>query len=153
MMSTEPSAKPVGCTNFKLRRLMRRVAQHYDGAMSRAGLKSTQYSLLSNVIRLGPVKPGELARELGMDASTMTRNLQPLLEAGWVAMLPGTDGRSRLIEITESGRAKRQEAQRHWKRAQQELNALLGTERVLQLHALIDESLDLLSPPADDNDS
>ena len=36
-----------GCTNFKLRQLMRRVAHHYDLEMAGAGLKTTQYSLLS----------------------------------------------------------------------------------------------------------
>ena len=49
------SLKTLGCTNFKLRQLMRRVAQHYDLEMSGAGLKTTQYSLLSHVLKLrGP---------------------------------------------------------------------------------------------------
>ena len=49
------SLKKLGCTNFKLRQLMRRVAQHYDLEMAGAGLKITQYSLLSHVLKLrGP---------------------------------------------------------------------------------------------------
>jgi hypothetical protein len=48
------------------------------------------------------------------------------------------------VQVTEAGQAKRREAQRHWKVAQQTLNAQLGVERVAALHALIDDSLALL---------
>ena len=58
----------------------------------------------------------------------------------------GADGRSRLVNVTDTGRGKRTEAQRHWKIAQEQLNELLGIPRVLALHDLIHESLDLLSP-------
>lgn len=135
---------PRGCTNFKLRQLMRKVAQHYDGELAAVGLKTTQYSLLSHVLKLGPLAPGALARAMKMDASTLTRNLRPLLDAGWVELRPGADARTRSISITEAGRAKRADAQRHWRFAQDSLNAALGAGRVAALHALIDESLALL---------
>jgi DNA-binding MarR family transcriptional regulator len=145
------SIKPTGCTNFKLRQLTRRVTQHYDTEMARSGLKTTQYSLLSHVLKLGPLRPGELARVMAMDASTLTRNLKPLLDAGWVEMGAGTDARSRMVSITEAGREKRQEAQRCWKTAQDKLNHLLGIDRVLALHAMIDDSLELFSPQEGDH--
>lgn len=136
---------PQGCTNFKLRQLMRRVANHYDVEMARCGLKTTQYSLLSHVLRLGPIRPGDLAAEMKMDASTLTRNLRPLVDAGWVTLEAGTDARSRLVHITDTGRDKRAEAQRHWKAAQLALNDALGADRVVALHALVDDSLALLA--------
>ena len=77
-----PAARPQGCTNFKLRQLTRRMTQHYDRHMAPVGLKITQYSLLTHIDRLGPLAPGELARWMEMDASTLTRNLQPLVAAG-----------------------------------------------------------------------
>ncbi|MBB6558554.1 DNA-binding MarR family transcriptional regulator [Acidovorax soli] len=138
--------RPQGCTNFKLRQLLRRVGQHYDTEMAKCGLKTTQYSLLSHVFKLGPIRPGDLAAEMKMDASTLTRNLRPLVDAGWVTLEAGTDARSRLVHITDAGRDKRAEAQRCWKVAQVSLNDLLGLERVMALHALADESLELLSP-------
>jgi DNA-binding MarR family transcriptional regulator len=145
-MSTPAIIKPQGCTNFKLRKLMRRVAQHYDIEMSKIGLKTTQYSLLSHVLKLGPIRPGELAQAMVVDASTLTRNLKPLVDAGWIEVSAGSDGRSRTVTITDAGRDKRYEAQRRWKAAQESINQLLGVERVLELHALIDDSLALLSP-------
>ncbi len=143
---------PQGCTNFQLRQLMRRVSQHYDAEMSRIGLKTTQYSLLSHIVNLGPIRPGDLATAMKMEPSTLTRNLKPLVSAGWVEQTAGDDGRSRSISITELGRAKRTEAQRRWKVAQLGLNQTLGVQRVVALHALIQESLELLKPVAGGDD-
>jgi DNA-binding MarR family transcriptional regulator len=145
---TRPSrniAQPQGCTNMQLRQLMRRVGQHYDVELARAGLKTTQFSLLTAVEKFGPLQPGELARKLGLQASTLTRNLKPLVAAGLLVLGPGPDGRSRLVAITEAGRAKRAEAKAMWKHAQLALNRLLGDERVMALHRLIQESLALLA--------
>ncbi len=124
---------------------MRRVSQHYDAELAKSRLKTTQYSLLSHVVRLGPIRPSDLANAMTIDASTLTRNLKPLAAAGWVTMAAGADSRSHLVAITEAGRAKRREGQRHWKAAQEGLNALLGPERVRALHALIESSLDRFS--------
>jgi len=58
------------------------------------------------------------------------------------------------VQLTEEGEVKRREALAHWKTAQQKLNALLGVERVLALHLLIDEAMELLGgdeePASDD---
>ena len=138
------NAKPQGCTNFKLRQLMRQVAQHYDVELARTGMKTTQYSLLSHVFKLGPIRPVDLAQAMRLDASTLTRNLRPLIDQGWLMQGEGADARSRLVTITPAGRDKRAEAQRHWKVAQEALNRTLGVERVLAIHALVDDSLALL---------
>jgi DNA-binding MarR family transcriptional regulator len=143
-MTTGPLKQPQGCTNFKIRQLMRRVSQHYDAELARAGLKATQYSLLGHAQKLGPVRPGELARAIGIDPSTLTRNLKPLVAAGWLLVESGPDERSRTVTITDAGRAKRSEAQRFWKAAQEKVGQILGAERVLALHCLIDDSLRLL---------
>lgn len=140
------TTQPRGCTNLKLRQLSRAVTRHYDAYVARSGLKNTQYSLLSHVVLLAPIAPGELARRMKLDASTLTRNLQPLLAQGWVEIGPGADARSRTIVATESGRAKRAEGQRAWKQAQLALNATLGDARVARLHDLIDACLADLEP-------
>lgn len=140
------AVKPQGCTNLKLRQLMRRVAAHYDAEVGKTGLKGTQYSLLSYVLKLGPVRPGDLAAEMRVSPSTLTRNLRPLVDAGLVEVSPGPDARSRLVSVTPAGREKRQEAQRRWRVAQEGINEMLGPRRVVQLHAMLDECLELLGP-------
>ena len=133
--------KPRGCTNLKLRQLSRVVSRHYDAFVGQTGLKNTQYSLLSHVALDGPIRPGDLAQRMRIDASTLTRNLQPLVARGWVTLGPGEDARSRRVEVTEAGRAKRAEGQRAWKQAQLALNERLGAQRVIALHTLIDDCM------------
>jgi DNA-binding MarR family transcriptional regulator len=142
---------PKGCTNFKTRQLGRLLSRHYDAELAKAGLKTTQYSLLTHVLRLGPLAPGELARQMGLDASTLTRNLQPMVAAGWLLQGAGADARSRTISITDEGRGKQLEARAQWKVAQRSVNSVLGMERVAALHALLDECLarlDRSAPPS-----
>jgi DNA-binding MarR family transcriptional regulator len=148
--SAPAEAAPRGCTSFKLRQLTRRVSQHYDRIVAGAGLKTTQYSLLSQIERLGPVRPSDLAAAMAMDASTLTRNLQPLVASGWAAIGPGADARSRLVIATPAGRAKRAEGQREWKRAQLALNEQLGAARVAALHALLEDCLGALNAVEED---
>ena len=135
---------PRGCTNFKLRQLTRRVSRDYDAVLADTGLKTSQYSLLNAVDKLGPLRPADLAAQMRLDASTLTRNLQPLVAQGWVVVGAGADLRSRVVSLTDTGRAKRTQAQAAWKKAQQALNARLGADRVAQLHALIDDCLERL---------
>ena len=141
----DTAVKPQGCTNLKLRQLMRRVAQIYDLEVGKTGLRGTQYSLLSYVARLGPIRPVDLAAVMKVDASTLTRNLRPLIAAGYVTLDAGPDARSRRVHQPAAGRDKRQEAQRRWRVAQESLNERLGAARVVALHALLDECQDLLA--------
>ncbi|NDZ17711.1 MarR family transcriptional regulator [Variovorax sp. WS11] len=144
--------KPQGCTNLKLRQLNRMVTRHYDHHVAETGLKNTQYALLSHVVRLGPIRPGDLARHMHMDASTLTRNLQPLAAQGLLTVGAGSDARSRLVEATAAGIAKRTEGQRAWKVAQTALNERLGTDRVCALHALLDACIACMDEDANDEE-
>jgi DNA-binding MarR family transcriptional regulator len=141
----DPAAPPRGCTNLKLRQLARRVSRDYDAVLGAAvGLKTSQYSLLSHIAKLGPLRPADLAALMTLEPSTLSRNLQPLVAQGWVEVGPGADGRSRLVALTDAGHAKRAEARIAWKQAQLALNARLGSERVAALHRTIDDCLALL---------
>lgn len=135
---------PKGCTNFKTRQLGRLLSRHYDAELAKVGLKTTQFSLLSQVLAHGPIAPGELARRMGLDASTLTRNLRPLVDAGWLSQEAGADARSRVVTITPAGRQRQGEAKRYWKAAQLHVNAVLGVERVSALHLLLEECMQRL---------
>lgn len=139
---------PEGCTHLKLRRLLRSVARWYDEDLRDLGLKGTQYSLLSFVLKMSPVRPGELAAALGMDASTLTRNLRPLVAAGWVEQQAGDDARSRHVVVTPAGRALRERAKARWKHTQQRVNVALGASRAVALHALLDDCYDRIESAA-----
>lgn len=138
-------ASPRGCTHLKLKQASRLIARHYEAFVAPTGLRNMQYSLLSHVLKLGPLRAGELAAAMKLDASTLSRNLQPLIERGLLRLNPDPkDQRSRVVSVTPEGEALRAEAQRAWKRAQLALNQKLGPARVVALHGLIDECLALL---------
>lgn len=141
---TSPTVRPQGCTNLKLRQLMRRVAAVYDEEVGKSGLRGTQYSLLSHVVKMGPVRAVDLAQAMKLSSSTLSRNLQPLVVAGWVQVRPGEDARSRLISATEAGLNKRAQAQRLWRVAQERVNTLLGPAQVVALHTMVDAALQRL---------
>ncbi len=141
--------RPQGCTNLKLRQLTRRIGRLYDEEMAKAGLKITQYSLLSHVVRMGPVRSVDLAAAMHMEASTLSRNLRPLIAEGWVQLHSGADARTHAVVATPAGLAKRAEAQRRWRAAQETVNDLLGAPQVMALHGLIDSALQRLDTQAE----
>jgi DNA-binding MarR family transcriptional regulator len=138
-----------GCTNFKLRQLARVVTQDYDAELSRTGLRITQYSLLSHVLKLGPIRSVDLAAAMNMDSSTLSRNLKPLLSLGLIEVQKLSGARSHALSITPLGKDKRQEAHKHWRTAQERLNQRLGNKRVEALHELLDKALTLLAKTPD----
>ena len=142
---------PKNCTNFKSRQLARLLTRHYDAELAKAGLKGTQFSLLTHVQRFGPITPGILAKRMGLDASTLTRNLQPLLRAGWLVQDVGLNARNRFISMTPAGFEKQAEADLHWLIAQESVKTLLGHERATALVALIDECLERMQSGNADN--
>ena len=100
------------------------------------------------MVKLGPIRPVDLARGMKIDASTLTRNLRPLIDAGLLVLEPGVDGRSRLVSATPVGKEKRQEAQRRWRGAGGAEPAPGNTARAA-LHELLDECQDLLADLAE----
>ncbi len=124
------------CTCFRLRRATRQVSQLYDQALAGAGLGVNQYSILRHART--PRTLGELAARLGMDRTTLTRNLQPLLREGWLAEERGADPRQRVLSITSEGRRRLALARPLWRRAQRRIDGLLGEAALERLHAGLD---------------
>jgi DNA-binding MarR family transcriptional regulator len=132
-----PDQDSLACTCFRLRRAAREVSQVYDRALAAVDLSLNEYSILK---RIAP-KPrvlGEFAMELGMDRSTLTRNIKPLLDAGWLHELRGDDARQRVIAITADGRHRLAAAHPHWRRAQKRIQAAFGDAPTRRLHADLD---------------
>ena len=104
-----------------------------------------QYSYLARIGRFGPMGVIPLATEFGMDRSTMSRGLKPLIAEGWIETLDLplemlTDKRSFGVQLTAAGRAKWQSALPRWEMAQREVNRVLGDESLRNLVALVDDA-------------
>lgn len=133
------------CTCFKLRMVTRALSRVYDQHLAQAGLKTTQYSVLANAGRAAlPV--AELAEKLGLERTTLTRNLKPLIDAGWIVIAPGADSRQRIVTITDAGRAKVREAYPAWCAAQIAVEKLVGPATLQTLHGQLDSAMHSLTP-------
>jgi DNA-binding MarR family transcriptional regulator len=119
----------VACACSNVRRTARAVTQLYDHALAPSGLRATQFNLLVALTRTGPVPFTRLAGILGMDRTTLTRNIAPLERDGLLAMRPGPDRRVKLLVLTERGRRTLGEAIPLWEGAQRRIVQGLGADR------------------------
>ena len=133
------------CTCAVLRKLTRTVTRLYDSHLAEFGMKTTQYSLLRTIAQ-EPLPMAELARRLSTERTTLTRNLRPLIDAGWVGLEPGADARQRIVVITPSGRDAIAAARAAWRRAQTALEATLGRANVEELQRNAEQALATLTP-------
>jgi DNA-binding MarR family transcriptional regulator len=111
------------CLCNALRQASRAVSRLYDEQLRKVGLRTTQYSLLRRLKRAGVVRQRDLGGLTSLDETTLTRNLRPLIDAGWVAIRCGDDRREKLVHLTDAGAAKLKEADPAWERAQERLRA------------------------------
>ena len=120
---TQPLSTP--CLCLALRRASRAVSRLYDEEMRRVGLRTTQYSILRLLRDAGEVRQRDLGEVTVHEQTTLTRNLRPLVDAGWVAVRTGEDRREKWLRITPTGLAKLEEARPKWLRAQERMKSLL----------------------------
>ena len=116
----------------------RAVTRAYDEMLRPTGLRATQLSVLVAVATGEAASIAALAEVLGMDRSTLTRNLGPLESEGLVKL--GNEGwrRSRSLEITMKGEARLEEALPLWKKAQEMLKGRIGERGWSAAHASLD---------------
>jgi DNA-binding MarR family transcriptional regulator len=130
-----------GCTCGSLRKASRRISQFYDAALAPVGIKSTQYSILSEVDRggaAGPMTMCELATAMVMDRSTLGHNLKPLERDDLVILkLSADDRRKRYVELTKKGRSLLLRSRRLWRRAEGRFEKIFGKESAAELRAVL----------------
>jgi DNA-binding MarR family transcriptional regulator len=114
------------CACHKVRTAARAVTRAYDEALRPVGLRATQLAVLVGVAMDKAISINALAELMGMDRTTLTRNLGPLEKQGLVTR--GTEGwrRSRALEVTKKGRSRLRQALPLWSGAQQALKKKLG---------------------------
>jgi DNA-binding MarR family transcriptional regulator len=117
------------CLCFNLRRVARAVTQFYDREMRRHGIRPTQGSILASLQAKESWTMAELSDWLGMDRTTLVRNLRPLQRDGLVQISGG--GRGNLVElaITPKGRKQIEKLTPAWKSAQSAAVRTLGEKR------------------------
>ena len=134
---TPPALESSECNCLALRQAARHVSQIYERHMAAEGLKSTQYSILSKLNRLGPLSINELAKSMVMDRTTLGRAVRPLERDKLLTIGPGDDGRTRRLKLTPTGQAKLKTAMTTWREAQKEFELAFGPDQSAELRATL----------------
>lgn len=106
------------CMGMRVRRAARVVANHYDKHLKPTGLKGTQFTLLNTIFMNPAASIGQLADVLGLDRTTLNRNLKPLEGKGLISSGSGKDPRTRTLKLTNAGTKMLQNALPYWLEAQ-----------------------------------
>jgi DNA-binding MarR family transcriptional regulator len=126
------------CTCLAVRQAARHVTQYYDQFLAPSGLRTTQFSILAKLRRLGPITINALAADLVMDRTTLGRNILPLEREGLIAIVPSSsDRRSKELHLTDKGAARLRTAMKGWARAQMGFEAAFGAKRSADLRGLL----------------
>lgn len=118
------------CVCFNLRRAARQVTQRFDRNLRQSGLKANQFSILMASYDQDGIRLTRMAKILGMERTTLTRNLALLERLGLVSIEPGDDRRERNIRITEKGAGLLEKALPMWQQAQREIIELIGGDKI-----------------------
>src|SRR5580765_6643638 len=117
------------CTCFNVRRVARIITQFFDAEVRRHGIRPTQTPILGALQARSGWTMAELSDWLGMERTTLLRNLRPLRRDGLVRTNGGGRGGHVEVAITEKGRAVLAKMHPAWRSAQEKVVAILGAER------------------------
>jgi DNA-binding MarR family transcriptional regulator len=115
-----------GCVCFALRRTTRVLTQVYDRALKPHGIRATQLPILLAARGADPVRLGPLSERLGLERTTLLRNLRPLVRRGLVEQSTESDSRRTTLKTTPAGKALLKRAYPAWKEAQTQVLEWVG---------------------------
>jgi len=101
------------------------VTQHYERHFRGSGLRATQFTILAALAQAGPLSISKLSDQLGIDRTTLSRNLRLIEDQGWISALAHGDQRVRKMALTPRGRKKASAALAFWKRADTSVEPIL----------------------------
>jgi DNA-binding MarR family transcriptional regulator len=138
--SLKSAAAP--CYGASARRASRILTRIYDEAIAPSGLNLTQFSIAYQLSCHGAAAIGDLARWMDTDKTAMGRNLGPLEREGLVLISAGEDRRSRMVSLTSRGKRSYRQALPYWRKAQKQVEKLMGEQDAFSLRALLHQVSD-----------
>ena len=126
------------CLAMRSRLIGRTIKSIYDDALRPVGVTAGQLNILAVVLRVAPVSPGDAARLLNIEKSTMSRNVALMKRNGWLAIDAGQSARIQELRITRAGREILKKAEPHWRTAQSRANEMIGPGGTEAIHQLAD---------------
>ena len=114
------------CTCGELRKAARAITLLYDNAFKSSGLLSTQFNVLQAIYNIHSMGISDIANKLGMDRTTLTRNLSVLERRGFIEISQGKDHRIRIVTATQKGRSAVSKAILLWNEVQRKVKQEMG---------------------------
>ena len=137
-MAKSPYSGPEDCNCLAVRQAARHITQFYDQFLAPSGLRTTQFSILAKLRRLGPMTINALAAAMVMDRTTLGRNILPLERDGLIAVEQGSrDRRSKELRVTEPGEARFRAGVKGWVQAQRQFEKSFGAKRTADMRVLL----------------
>ena len=124
------------CLAVRVRLLNRTITAIYDDALRPLGLTAGQLNVLVVIAKRGPISPGEIARRLNMEKSTVSRNLARMRDNGWITVTAGEAGNKQRLTLSGRGKALLERALPAWEEAQTQARAVLGQRGADSIHSI-----------------
>jgi DNA-binding MarR family transcriptional regulator len=127
------------CIAVRTRLLNRLVTGVCDDGLRPFGVRVAQVNILCAIAHSGPITPTALAAALVLDKSTLSRDMNKLLEKGWVEARSGDDARSHQLAATHAGIAFLERIHPIWADAQRRLARRLGPVLVAAMSETVND--------------
>jgi len=132
------NARGSECNCHALRAAARHLTQAYDQFLAHAGLRTTQFAILAQLERHGPLTINALAGSMVMDRTTLGRNILPLARDGLIRIAPAaTDRRAKELHLTKAGAQRFAAGSKGWAAAQARFERTYGVRRAAELRGLL----------------
>lgn len=127
------------CLAGRARLISRAVSSIYEAALRPHGITTAQMGILVVVSSLGEPNSRDVAKVLCMEKSTVSRNLDRMIDNGWLEIISGNDARSQLLYVTSKGSRLVDKAAPAWQIAQRKARKLLGEKGATALKLVGDK--------------
>jgi len=131
------------CICNNLRRAARLVTNYYDKLLEPAGLRVSQATVLVVLYLAGEQTINQLAEQLELDRTTLTRNLKPLAQQGLLTITPGSDQRTRVVTLSPKGEAALLKVLPLWEQTQSYMVEGIGEANASLLLKQLSQAADL----------
>ena len=126
------------CYCVKLRRTSSKLTDFYSRMLEPSGLTLPQFSLLKNINALGDCSTAQLSRKIGLEHSTLVRNLRLLVAHGLVVDMKKPGSKCNIWHITKSGNCALAKGIPLWEQAQRFVEAALGKDGMRKFEDMLD---------------
>ena len=117
------------CAAFNFRRTARAVTRLYDLGLEPAGIRATQFAILTAVAKYQPVSMSRVGEILVLDQTTLTRSLRLLQKQGLLEISPRSIRRQRFLNLTDKAVKVLEVAVPLWRKVQADFLAGMGGDQ------------------------